>query len=120
MRKPDLRSPEARRYRRLYNTARWQRIRSAQLRAHPLCQRCEARGFVIAATVCNHVDPKTKESEATFFDGPFNSLCAPCHDGPVQSEERTGQAVDRIGASSEVRADGFPADARHRFYRSRA
>lgn len=102
----DQRSPEAERYRPLYNTRRWRRVRQDQLAKQPLCERCLAKGRVVPATVCHHVDPKTKADPATFYAGPFASLCADCHDGPVQSTERRGY-------SSEVGEDGWPADPHH-------
>jgi 5-methylcytosine-specific restriction endonuclease McrA len=100
----DRRSPEAEAYRKLYKTARWQRIRAAQLAKHPICARCKAKGYVTTATVCHHTDPETKKT--AFFDGPFQSVCAPCHDGQIQSEEKTG-------FSREVGIDGWPTDDRH-------
>jgi len=101
----DLRSEEAAAYRKLYKTARWKRIRAAQLYVEPLCQRCGEEGRITVATVCHHTDPKTKASEQTFFAGPFMSLCQPCHDGPIQSEERTGRRKPAIGV------DGWPIGA---------
>lgn len=110
----DQRSEQAKTYRRLYSTARWRRTRDNQLRDHPLCHRCQARGFIVAASVCNHSDPKTKLNPATFYDGPFDSVCAPCHDQVVQSEERTGKPQPkRVGFSGAVDENGWPRDGRH-------
>lgn len=102
----DRRSPEAVQFRKLYHTARWRNIRKRQLQAFPLCERCLKKGYVVAATVCHHVDPKTKLSSATFYVGPFSSSCAPCHD-------QTEQQVERIGYSTEVGEDGWPTDENH-------
>lgn len=100
------RSAEAQRYRRLYNTARWRRTRATQLAAHPLCAACTRAGRITAATVCNHADPASKADEATFFAGPFTSLCAPCHDAGEQKAESAGYhaAPDN---------QGWPTDPRH-------
>jgi 5-methylcytosine-specific restriction protein A len=104
MAKPDYRSEEAQRYRPFYKTKRWQDIRSAQLASQPLCERCKARGYIVVATVCHHVD---KDSKATdFYRGPFQSVCQPCHDGDIQSEER-------LGFSKAIGPDGWPTDDRH-------
>jgi 5-methylcytosine-specific restriction protein A len=100
----DRRSPEADAYRKLYKTGQWQRIRAGQLARHPLCARCKKQGRITIATVCHHVDPETKKT--AFFAGPFESSCAPCHDGPIQSEEK-------LGFSTQMGADGWPIDARH-------
>ena len=98
----DQRSPEAREYRQHYGTARWQRIRIAQLQKQPLCERHLKRGEIVVATVCHHVDPTTKAT--AFFDGPFASSCEHCHNSDEQSEERTGRKRVSIGA------DGWPID----------
>lgn len=112
----DQRSAAARVYRRLYSTARWRRTRDQQLRDHPLCWCCEANGFTVRATICNHTDPTMKESEATFFDGPFDSQCKDCHDGPTQSAERAGKTSKRVGYSKAVGRDGIPMDPRHPWF----
>jgi 5-methylcytosine-specific restriction enzyme A len=99
MLKRDYRTPEAAEYRRLYKTARWSRIRAAQLRAKPLCEWCEARGLLVKATVAHHTKAHGGR-EALFFDaGNLTSLCKPCHDGPAQAIE-AGRAV--------VGVDGWP------------
>jgi 5-methylcytosine-specific restriction protein A len=113
----DRRSPEAQAWRRWYSTARWRRVRKTQFGKQPLCERCEAKGFRIVATICDHDDPATKLSAETFFAGPFSSLCKPCHDGPKQSQERGGNDAGQIGYSKEVGVDGLPVDPRHPFYR---
>lgn len=109
-RRIDRRSPEAEAYRKLYRTARWQAVRTAQLRNHPLCHKCLQRGHVTPATVCHHEDRETKKTN--FYGGPFLSVCSPCHDGPIQSAER-------LGFSKEVGADGWPLDPAHPSNRSR-
>lgn len=106
MARHDRRSPEAERYRKLYKRAHWSRVRDAQLAAKPVCEWCFKRGIITKATVCHHVDKASKESPATFYAGPFESLCAPCHDRDAQSEER-------MGYSTEIGVDGWPVDERH-------
>lgn len=77
------------RFAHLYRTARWQRVRAAQLAAHPLCWRCESRGRITAATVCNHTKGHPEgETEEQFWRGPFDSQCATCHSGDQAREER--------------------------------
>jgi hypothetical protein len=77
-------SPETRR---LYSTIRWARIRMAQLSAEPLCRMCAERGGVTPATVCDHATPHRGDADR-FWDGPFQSLCAPCHNSDKQRAER--------------------------------
>lgn len=73
--------------RRNYGMQRWKRVRASQLAAFPLCARCESHGRVTAATVCDHVFPHRGDLDV-FWNGPFQSLCAPCHDSAKQSEEQ--------------------------------
>lgn len=108
MARRDQRSPEAEQYRRLYKTARWTSTRKRQLSAHPMCKPCLARGRITPATVCHHKDKASKANPATFYDGPFESLCAPCHDSDAQSQERRGY-------SNEIGLDGWPTDENHPF-----
>lgn len=72
---------------RLYRTARWLHIRADQLARFPLCAMCLARGVVTPANTCDHVEPH-RGSEAKFFAGPFQSLCASCHSTLKQAEEQ--------------------------------
>jgi 5-methylcytosine-specific restriction enzyme A len=79
--------------RRLKKTSRWQKLRAEQLRAEPLCRMHSARGEVVEATICDHVEPHRGDLEK-FWAGPFQSLCKACHDGEKQRLER---AVERPG-----------------------
>lgn len=74
----------------LYRTARWLRLRKAQLAKEPLCRYCQQMGRVTAATIVDHITPH-KGDVAAFYAGPFQSLCKPCHDGAKQQLERTGR-----------------------------
>ena len=105
MHRPDYRSPEAAAYRKLYQSARWKRLREAYLRGHPLCIMCQAEGRVTAANVVDHQTPH-KGDLAIFWGGPFQAMCKPHHDGAKQSEDRTGY-------SKAIGLDGFPSDPRH-------
>lgn len=107
----DQRSAEAERYRALYKSARWQRIRKAQLSAFPLCQTCERQGRITPAAVCNHIDKSAKATVEGFFAGPFSSECAPCHDGPIQRDERRADAG--LAPIAQVGEDGWPVSAGH-------
>lgn len=112
-RRDDRRSPEAAAYRGWYKTPLWRALRAAQLARQPLCERCLDNGRPISATVVNHARPHRGNWD--LFRDPANlqSLCAPCHDGPVQSAERRGYAPD-------IGDDGWPTDERHPANRSGA
>jgi len=83
----DFRRADRHEWRAWYGTARWHRIRARQLAVQPLCQRCMARGEVVAASVVHHVDAH-RGDPARFWGGPFESVCKPCHDSDIQAEER--------------------------------
>ena len=90
-------------YGRLYSTARWQRIRAAQLAREPLCRMCQAEGVTTAATVCDHIDGHPDgETEEQFWAGPFQSLCRTHHDTDKRRAEQGGVVRVRAGA------DGWP------------
>jgi hypothetical protein len=92
--------------RRLYKTPRWQRIRADTLRRDPNCVRCKAEGRgLVPSTVCNHVVPH-RGDVGKFWKGPFEGVCATCHDTAIQLEELDG-------FSRTIGADGWPTDPRH-------
>lgn len=92
----------------LYRTARWQRIRKAQLDREPLCRYCQQMGRITAATVCDHITPHKGDAVA-FHAGPFQSLCKPCHDGAKKQLEMRGSLR---GSGT----DGLPLDPRHHWH----
>lgn len=108
----DYRSAEAAEYRRLYKTARWRRLRAAQLARRPLCEPCErARPQRITpATVVHHKRRHGGDERLFFASENLESACAPCHDGPLQRAEVQG-------FSTEVGPDGWPVDPQHRALR---
>lgn len=113
MARRDQRSEQADAYRRLYKDKRWcgpQGVRARQLAEHPLCAMCETAGRITAATVCDHIDPRSKDTTEGFFAGPFQSLCdAPpwrCHSRVKQSEER--RAAQGKLPTRPCDADGWP------------
>jgi hypothetical protein len=106
---PDIRSAKAQAYRVHYKSARWRETRKRQLAKQPLCETClkAQPQRLTPATVCNHADKRTKEDPETFFQGPFTSECAPCHDSIVQSQERREDAGKLPIRPCGV--DGWPA-----------
>lgn len=77
-----------------YKTARWQKLRLQQLRKDPVCAMCLPR--VVPATVCDHVEPH-KGDEHKFWNGPFQSLCKPCHDSDKKLIEGGKKPKPTIG-----------------------
>lgn len=114
MPKADLRSLDAERHRRLYHLARWKHpdhgIRARQLAKQPLCEMCLAQGRRTVATVCDHIDPRSKETEAGFFAGPFQSLC---DQAPWRCHSSRKQRIELEGYTTDVGPDGLPTDPNH-------
>ena len=57
-------------------TRRWRKIRDAYLAGHPLCEWCESKGLVTAAT---EVDHTVALADGGQIDGALQSMCHPCH-----------------------------------------
>jgi hypothetical protein len=89
----------------LYRTARWQALRKAQLRSHPLCERCLNESRIVPATVAHHRIPH-KGDERLFFEGELVSSCKPHHDSIEQS-------IERRGYDKTIGVDGWPVDPSH-------
>lgn len=73
-------------YVQLMNSREWRELRTAKLQANPLCECCQAQGYVVAARCVHHKIPV--ESARTLdemrrlalcgLDG-LQSLCFQCH-----------------------------------------
>lgn len=98
------RSAAAKAYRKLYQTPSWRAKRQVKLSADPLCERCLRMDDVVAATVVHHRTPHRGDLRLFWSDDNLESLCAPCHDGEAQQEERTGKPAVWTGL------DGWPED----------
>ena len=73
-------------YQHLLNSKRWKEMRQRYLRAHPLCERCQAEGKISSAVDVHHIIPVESakyiaEMEQLCFDDGNNlqALCIPCH-----------------------------------------
>ena len=77
-------------YRKLYKTARWQKLRwSILVRDLFTCQMCKKMSTDTSKLVCDHVVPHGGDPDA-FWSGPFQTLCAdPCHNIHKQKLERS-------------------------------
>lgn len=78
-------------YRKLYKTARWQKLRwSILVRDLFTCQMCGTLHADTSKLVCDHVVPHGGDPDA-FWQGPFQTLCnTPCHVIHKQKLERLG------------------------------
>lgn len=104
-RRRDSRSEASQKYRKWYGSKRWKETRLRHLTSEPLCCFCLEVGKITAATVCDHVGRHRGDPEK-FWNGPFQSLCKPHHDG-------TKQQIEVRGYSGDVGDDGWPSDDRH-------
>ena len=72
-------------YVKLMNAKEWRELRFAYLAAHPLCERCQAEGYVTAARCVHHrveVESGTNEAECRALAYNWNNLealCYKCH-----------------------------------------
>jgi 5-methylcytosine-specific restriction enzyme A len=75
--------------RKLYKTARWQRLHMSIL-ARDLftCRMCRKVEGNTSRLVCDHVEPHRGCVEK-FWAGPFQTLCKDCHDSDKQQLERS-------------------------------
>lgn len=96
------------RWRQLYHTARWLRIRQAQLVAEPFCRLCASKGIRTLASVVDHLE-RHNGNPIQFYLGAKQSLCLSCHN-------RDKQQIELHGYSDEVDADGWPIDPNHPSY----
>jgi len=83
-------------YQKVYQSKAWRRLRSAKLRANPLCERCLSRGKVSLTTEIHHIKPFDIEGDwvelAYDFDN-LISLCTACHHEIHQEINKAKQLV---------------------------
>lgn len=70
-----------------YNRA-WEKARAGFLKHHPFCRRCNA-----PASVVDHIKPHKGDSRLFWDKSNWQSLCAPCHNGAKQSDERRNKRI---------------------------
>ena len=97
-------------YKRLINTARWQRLRKSVLTARPLCERCEVEGYTTPACEVHHRVPvesaiTPREKEQLMFD-PANleALCHDCHVIRHTELGRSGKEATKKRNEEQTRA----------------
>jgi 5-methylcytosine-specific restriction protein A len=79
------------------NSARWRRIRAAQLQREPLCADCDEQSIMTPAT---HVDHKDGDSHNNQPDN-LQSLCASCHSRKTAASDGGFGNRGRGGRSSK-------------------
>jgi len=84
----------------------WQKARKEFLQQHPLCEDHGKRGYVVAATIVDHIVPHRGDDKLFWDRSNWQALCKPCHDSHKQRLESSG--VD-----SGCDTSGIPIDANH-------
>lgn len=67
----------------LYNSAKWEKVRKMKLGLNPFCERCQAKGLYNSAYIVHHKEYITEENYQdgdVFFNlDNLESLCIKCH-----------------------------------------
>ena len=107
------RSPEARKYRKLYSTKAWAALRKEALTRDGY--RCQHAGCGVmlqpgrnkpTSAVVHHVTPHKGDMELFYNIDNLQSVCWSCHSGDIQSQEV-------LGYDKQIGADGWPIDPKH-------
>jgi 5-methylcytosine-specific restriction enzyme A len=107
----ELRSAEAREWRRLYATKQWAILRRQALTRDGFqCQRC---GVILTdgrrsprSAVVHHIEAHKGDMDLFFDLANLAAVCWACHSGAIQSEEV-------LGYDATIGADGWPVDPKH-------
>ncbi len=71
-----------------YNRRAWRdRTRPAKIARNPLCEDCEERGLIVAATDVDHIDG----DETNDADENLRALCHSCHSSKTARTTRFGR-----------------------------
>ena len=62
-----------------YTSARWRKTRDAYKTAHPLCERCEAQGFVELTAEIHHIKDRKRYPALAYDWDNLQALCKRCH-----------------------------------------
>jgi 5-methylcytosine-specific restriction endonuclease McrA len=99
----------------IYNSKEWQQLRIEKLRANPLCEVCQAQGFVKSAHCVHHKHP-IEDSHSmqemkhwAFMWENLQSLCDSCH-AAIHKQQGKGTkalAIERAQQRHDRWADGL-------------
>ena len=97
---------------RIYNTARWKRLRTAHLQLSPLCIGCHGMGRIVVANTVDHVVPISAGGPAFPGHDGLASYCAACHSAKTARGTEAG-AIRTQRPRKGCDANGNPLDAAH-------
>lgn len=66
---------------------KWRTERAKFLREHPLCRECEAAGFLVAATVVDHITPHKGDKQLFWRRSNWQPLCETHHNRKTALED---------------------------------
>lgn len=95
-----------------YNTARWQRLRTAHLQLKPLCEGCEAMGRLTPANTVDHRIPISEGGDAFPTHDGLASYCPSCHGAKTARGAEAG-AVQTSKPRKGCDENGWPLDPDH-------
>lgn len=67
--------------------SKWQRLRNRFIAQHPICQECQRRGIIKAATDVDHIIPHHGDTELLYDEANLQSLCHECHSRKTARED---------------------------------
>ena len=76
-------------------TYRWQKESKEYLEANPLCVRCKAQGFIVAAACVDHRQPHQGNQELFWNHANWQGLCVRCHNQWKQRAEHAQRNARR-------------------------
>jgi 5-methylcytosine-specific restriction protein A len=82
--------PALARAQRIRSSARWRKLRALKLARDPLCEDCQTRGVLKAATQVHHVEGLAQRPDLAFVMKNLASLCTTCHAKREAQERRRG------------------------------
>jgi HNH endonuclease len=93
-----------------YSSRHWREVaRPAALSARPLCEHCELRGVVQAATQVDHIIRPKGDRYLQRDPNNLQCLCTRCHQDKSHWERRNDGRPLRVG----IAVDGWPIELRH-------
>lgn len=96
-----------------YNTAAWRLLRKSKLAERPLCEPCERRGKIVAASTVDHIRSIASGGEPFPPLAGLMSMCHACHNTKTNAVDRAGgKGVKFKGCD----VNGLPIDEAHPFF----
>lgn len=71
----------------LYSSARWRKIRAAQLISEPFCRNCASKGIRTKAEDVDHIIPHRGNRQMFYDSSNLQSLCHSCHSRKTIAEQ---------------------------------